>query len=313
MKIRTFQAGDEVAQAALFNVAAFAFPGFKAATAEEVKRRTRSRGFDPTARFYAEENGQVVGYCVLEPEQGRISNPWCKKGFEAAAPLLFEAAEASARSRGLKKLFAAYRKDWGQVLQFFGDHQYKVAREMINYWTDPVDLPTRVTKSRLPIDRLQREDIPALAAMGAGIIRLSPEKLDHYLFSNPYFPVEAFLVLRDRDGKTPIAVGIGLESGTYADVKKIDANAPCFRLGAFGTEGMNAKRVNGLFSYLVADPANALTAGLALLTEASQEMTDETVTAIAAQCPSDVPYLVGFYSRYFKEHGRFPILEKQLG
>lgn len=41
-------------------------------------------------------------------------------------------------------------------------------------------------------------------------------------------------------------------------------------------------------------------------------MTDGTVTALAAQCPSDAPHLLNFYSRYFKEHGRFPVLEKQL-
>ena len=65
-----------------------------------MKRRTRARGFDPAARFYAEENGQIVGYCVLEPDQGRISYPWCKKGFESAAPLLFDAAlEVGPRAR----------------------------------------------------------------------------------------------------------------------------------------------------------------------------------------------------------------------
>jgi len=312
VNIRTFQPGDEVAQASLFNVCAYVFPGFKPGTADEVKRRTRIRGFDPTTRFYAEDNKQLVGYCVLEPEQGRISYPWCKPGFEAAAPLLFDAALTSAKERGVTRLFAAYRRDWDAVIRFFSDNGFVQVREMINYWTDPVDLPTRVSRTRLPIERLRREDVPALAQMGKGVIRLPVEKLEHYLFSNPYFPVEAFLVLRDRDGQTPVAVGLGLESGTYADVKKVDPLAPCFRLGAFGTEGLNAKRVNGLFSYLVADPANALTAGLALLSEASQEMTDATVTALAAQCPSDVPHLAGFYARYFKEQGRFPILEKQL-
>jgi hypothetical protein len=312
VKIRTFQPGDEVTQAGLFNVAAFALPGFKAATAEDVKRRTRNRGFDPTTRFYAEENGLVVGYCTLEPEQTRISYPWFKKGFESAAPELFEAVLKSAKERGLSKVFSAYRQDWTGVLSFFRDNGFALAREMVNYWTDPVDLPTRVSRTQLPISRLKREDVPALAAMGKGIIRLPLEKLEHYLFSNPYFPVEAYLVLRDRDGKTPIAIGIGLESSTYADVKKIDPLAPCFRLGAFGTEGLSTKRVNGLFSYLVADPASALTAGLALLSEANQEMTDSSVTSIAAQCPSDATHLIGFYSRYFKEHGRFPILEKQI-
>jgi hypothetical protein len=312
VNIRTFKPGDEVTQAGLFNVAAFALPGFKPATADEVKRRTRTRFFDPTARFFAEEGGQAVGYCVLEPEQARVSFPWCKKGFEAAAPVLFEAVLKSARDRGLTRVFAAYRRDWEPVLRFFADNGFAVAREMINYWNDPLDLPTLVSRGKLPINRLRREDVPAVATMGKGIIRLPAEKLEAYFFTNAYFPAEAFLVLRDRDGQTPIAVGVGLESATYADVKKIDPLAPCFRLGAFGTEGLNAKRVNGLFSFLVADPANALTAGLGLLGEANQEMTDGTVTAIAAQCPSDVPYLVAFYTRYFKEHGRFPVLERQL-
>jgi hypothetical protein len=312
VNIRTFQSGDEVIQAGLFNVAAFALPGFKPATADEVRKRTRSRGFDTTSRFYAEDNGSVVGYCTLEPDQSRVSYPWCKKGYEAAVPLLFDAVIKSARTRGLSKLFAAYRRDWEPVLRFFTDQGFVLAREVINYWADPVDLPTLVNRGKLPINRLKREDLPALAAMGKGIIRLPVAKLESYYFANPHFAAEAFLVLRDRDGKTPVAVGVGLESGTYADVKKIDPLAPCFRLGAFGTEGLNVKRVNGMFSYVVADPAQAMTAGLALLTEASQEMTEGTVTAMAAQCPSDALHLVGFYNRYFKEHGRFPVMEKQL-
>ncbi|MCI0699455.1 MAG: hypothetical protein L0241_00020 [Planctomycetia bacterium] len=311
MNIRTFKPGDEVTQAALFNVAAFSLPGFKPANAEDVKKRTRGRGFDPTTRVYAEEGNQVVGYCTLEPEQERISFPWCKKGHESAAGPLFDAALQAAGERGLKKVFAAYRRDWEPVLKFFADRGFAVAREVINYWADPVDLPTQVSRTKLPINRLQRTDIPALAAMGKGVLRLPEDKLENYFFANPYFPAESLLVLRSPEG-TPLAIGIGLESATYADVKKVDPLAPCFRLGAFGSEGFNTKRVNGLFSFLVASPGNALTAGLALLTEASQEMTDGTVTAIAAQCPSDAPHLLAFYARYFKEQGRFPMLEKLL-
>jgi hypothetical protein len=37
-----------------------------------------------------------------------------------------------------------------------------------------------------------------------------------------------------------------------------------------------------------------------------------TVTALAAQCPSDAPHLLSFYARYFKEQGRFPVLVKEL-
>ncbi len=311
MNIRTFQPGDEATQAALFNVAAFALPGFKAATATDVQNRTRARGFDPTTRFYAEESGQVVGYCTLEPAQRRVSVPWCRKGQEAVAGPLFDAVLGAARERGLTRVFAAYRRDWEPVLQFLTDRGFAVAREVVNYWADPVDLPTLVNRSKLPIDRLRRADVPAVAAMGQGLLRVPKDDLESYFFANPYFPVEALLVLRAPD-ETPMAVGIGLANWTYADVKKVDPLAPCFRLGAFGTEGLNTKRVNGLFSFMVAKPENALTAGLALLSEASQEMTEGTVTALAAQCPSDVPHLATFYTRYFKEHGRFPMLEKAL-
>ena len=311
MKIRNFQTGDEALQAGLYNVAAFHLPGFKPATADDVRRRTRGRGFNPAFRFYAENAGQVVGYCTLEPDQGRIGYPWCRKGFESAGPLLLAEALEAARERKMTKVFTAYRRDWHPVLDFFTNHGFKHGRDVINYWADPVDLPTLVNRSRLPINRLTREDLPALAAMGKGIIRLPADKLEAYFFSNPHFVAEAFLVLRAGDG-TPLAVGVGLESSTYADVRKIDSLAPCYRLAAFGTEGLNTKRVNGMFSYLVADPAQALTAGLALLSEASLEMTEGTVEAMAAQCPSDAAHLVAFYNRYFKEQGRFVEFEKAL-
>jgi hypothetical protein len=312
VNIRTFQPGDEVAQAGLYNMAAFRLPGFKPSTADDVKRRTRSRKFDPTSRFYAEVDGQVVGYCNLEPEQGRVSYPWCKPGYESAAAPLFEAVVRSARDRGIRTLFTAYRRDWEPVLGFFTARGFSLAREMINYWADPVDLPTRVNRSRLRVDRLRPEDVPAVAVMGQGVIRLPADRLESYFFANPYIPAEAYRVLREPNDLTPLAVGLGLENGTYADAGKTDPLAPCFRLGAFGTEGLNTKRVNGLFSFLVADAALVPTAGITLLLEASQEMTEGTVTVLAAQCPSDAPHLVGFYQRYFREQGRFPVLECPL-
>jgi len=312
VNIRTFQPGDERTQAGLFNAAAFSLPGFKPASEDEVRRRTRARGFDPATRFYAEAAGQVVGYCVLEANQGRISYPWCKKGFEAAGTPLFESALQAARERGLTKLFTAYRRDWDVVLGFLEANGFAKAREIVNYATSPVDLPTIANRGGLPFRRLQPGDLPALAEMGRGFIRLPVEKLEAYYFSNPYFPVEAFRVIEDRGGGAPLAIGIGLESATWADPNKIDPLAPCFRMGAFGTEGLNAKRVNGLFSYVVSKPEHALPAGLALLNEASQEMTEGSVTSVCAQCPTDVPHLLNFYSHYFKEQGRFPVLERQL-
>jgi hypothetical protein len=310
VNIRTFQSGDERIQAGLFNMAAFRLHGFKPAQDSEVQRRTRVRGFDPTARFYAEEDRDVVGYCTLDPGQERVSFPWCKPGCESAAPLLFEAVLAAARQRGIKRVCAAYRHDWEAVNQFFLDNGFTKTREMINYLADPVDLPTVASRGGQPIRRLLKDDLPAVAEMGKGVLRLPVEKLEAYFFANPYFPAEAVLVLQGRDDN-PVAVGIGLESSTYSDVKMVDPSTPCFRLGAFGTEGLNTKRVNGLFSF-VATPSHALPAGLGLLAEASQEMTEGTVTTLAAQCPSDAPHLVSFYNRYFKEQGRFPVFERVL-
>jgi len=311
VNIRNFQTGDERTQAALFNAVAYALPGFKPALEADVQKRVRARGFDPATRFYAEENGQVVGYCVLEPAQCRISYPWVKKGAEAAAAPLFAATLAAAKERGLVSVFTAYRKDWEPVLRFFEEQGFAKAREVINFATSPLDLPTIANRGGLPIRPLQPSDMPALAAMGRGFIRLPAEKLEAYYFSNPYFPVEAFRVMEDRNAE-PIAIGIGLESPTWADAKKVDSLAPCFRMGAFGTEGLNTKRVNGLFSYVVSKPEHALPAGLGLLNEASQEMTEGSVSTICAQCPSDQPHLLNFYGRYFKEQGRFPVLEMAL-
>lgn len=310
MNIRTFLPGDEVAQAALFNVAAHALPGFKPATAADVQRRTRARGFDPTSRFYAETGGAVVGYCALEPDQGRVSFPWCRKGHEAIAGPLLEAALASAKHRGLQSCFAAYRADWVFVQHYFTARGFVRARDVVNFAADPVELPTLLSRGKVPVERLKREDVPAVAELGRGVIRVPDDKLEAHLFANPYFPAEALYLLRDGRG-APVACAFGHDCASYPDVKKVDPLAPCFRLGAFGTEGLNTKRVNGMFSY-VAKPEHALTAGLALLGEISLELTEGSVTALAAQCGTDAPHLMTFYTRYFKEQGRFPVLELTL-
>lgn len=310
MTIRTFRPGDERHQAAIYNVAANSLPGFKPATATDVEKRTRASGFDPATRFYAEHGTEVVGYCALEPEQGRVSFPWCRKGHETAAAPLLEAALEAAKARGLPKAFVAYRADWRFVQHYFTARGFKHARDVVNFWADPVDLPTLLGRSKLPLNRLRREDVPAVAELGRGVIRIPDDQLAGYLFENPYFPPESLLLLRDSQGK-PVACGFGYDCSTYADVKKVDPLAPCFRLGAFGTEGLNTKRINGLFSY-VARPEHALTAGLALLGEISLELTEGSVDTLAAQCATDAPHLMAFYTRYFKEHGRFPVLELAL-
>jgi hypothetical protein len=87
---------------------------------------------------------------------------------------------------------------------------------------------------------------------------------------------------------------------------------PCFRLGAFGTEGMNTKRINGLFSFLAADNRDVTPFALDLMGYASMQLQETTVECLAAQVPSDAPHLLRIYKQYFRRQGSFPIFERAL-
>src|SRR5439155_411850 len=84
------------------------------------------------------------------------------------------------------KVFAAYRPDWDAVNQFFADGGFTKARDVVNYYADPVDLPTVASRGGQPIRRLRREDLPVLAEMGRGVIRLPRERLEAYFYAR-YF------------------------------------------------------------------------------------------------------------------------------
>src|SRR6516225_6599557 len=90
MTIRTFEAGDEVAQVSIFNEAAARLPKFKPATLDEVRRRCHAADFDPTTRFFAVPDSEPVGYASFHTN-GRVSYPWCRSGQEQWARPLFEA------------------------------------------------------------------------------------------------------------------------------------------------------------------------------------------------------------------------------
>src|SRR5262245_48808570 len=135
MTIRTFQAGDEVAQVSIYNEAAATLPRFKVATIDEVRRRLRDRDFDPQARFFALANGKPVAYATYQTN-GRVSLPWCRKGHEAAAAPLLEHLLDAMKRRGLSSAWAAYRADWEEPLAFLKGNGFALKREMINYVLD---------------------------------------------------------------------------------------------------------------------------------------------------------------------------------
>src|SRR5438445_13477565 len=101
MKIRGFQAGDEVRQVAIYNAAAAELPKFKPASAQEVLRRTRAQDFDPASRSYAEENGEIAGYAPSNPN-ARVSYPRRLTGPEHIPAPLFAHMPHPMRKRGIR-------------------------------------------------------------------------------------------------------------------------------------------------------------------------------------------------------------------
>ena len=312
MNIRTYQPGDEALQAAIYNEAAEDLPGFKPATAEEVARRYRARDFDPSTRLVAEVNGRVVGYAGFHA-CGRVSYPWCRRGHEAAGEALFRAALDAMKARGVKTAFAAYRGDWERPREFFRSNGLPQAREMVNFILDPTDMPTRPGRRVNPLTPLRREDLLAVHAMAPAVLKVhTAEELERHFFHNPYFNAEDLFVLRDRSDEAPLAVGILVANLTYSDPNQVDPMMPCFRLGAFGTEGVPAKRLNGLFSFLTRDQRNVSALALDLLGQATFQFEEAGGGSLCAQAPSDAPHLVRFYHAYFRQHGSFPVYERAL-
>ena len=312
MIIRPYRAGDESAQAAIWNAATAGLPKFKPTTVPEILRRVRARDFEPAMLAYAEEAGKVVGYAQLQAN-GRVSHPWCLPGHEACAEPLFEHALAELRSRKISTAFAAYRGDWTAVQDFFARHGFTKARDIINYHVDLFDLPTASAQAR-GIAPLTPDEVPQVLALMPGVLGMdSAEELERHLFKNPYFQPSAVHAMRSRNDNQVLAVSILVLDVTFADANAIDSDTPCYRTGAFGNERMKTKRVNGLFSYLARPDRNLHGVGIELLGHAAHRIgDDDTVTGFAAQVASDQPGLAEFYRKYFRKQGSFPVLERKL-
>ena len=313
MKIRTFQPGDAEAQVAVFNAAAAELPKFKPAVVEDVTNRQKDPAFDPATRFYGEVGGKVIGYAGFHPVSGRVAYPWTLPGHAAAALPLFQATLQAMRARGLKSAFAAYRADWPSVVNFFQSQDFRLAREMVNFVLDIVEMPTPAARPSLPFSPLRREDVPAIRDLAPEALRVSSaEELERHFFQNPYFSPDSVYVLRNRTGNLPAAVGILIDNAAYADPKQVDPNMPCFRLGAFGTEGMETKRINGMFSFLCRAGRDVSSMALDLMGHAAFRLEETSTAWLGAQVPSDVPHLIRFYQQHFRRQGSFPVYARSL-
>lgn len=311
MHIRTYQPGDEQAQAEIYNTVAGSLPGFKPSTAAEIAWRYSGPDPDDGSRFYAVDDGKVVGYAVFG-SNGRISSPWCLPGAEAYREPLLETVLAEMRKRGLAEAWAAYRGDWFPVLNFLRDHGFIEKRTMINYVAEVsrLSLPTGLRSNRL-IEPFSREDLPQLISLAPGLFADSDgRELERFYWNNPFYSFpESLFVLRDSENHKVVGAYLLVVSDRFADPTKIDAAMPCFRLGAFGTERERHKRVTGLFSCVFTDQAEGdllLSAALASLSGRSD------VSHIAAQAPSDAVSLCQWYDRFFQRQASFPILARRL-
>jgi hypothetical protein len=307
MQIRSYQPGDEHAQARIYNAAAGSLPGFKPATVDEINRRSQSNDFDPRSRLYATDHGEVVGYAVFG-SGGRVSYPWCLPGTEELREPLLDALLAEMRKRRLARAWAAYRGDWALVLDFLRQHDFTLRRAMINYVADASRFPSQDhRRSNRLISRLEPEELPRLIKLAPDLFGdVDSSELKQFFWHNPFydFPGSLFSLKTSGSGEI-LGVYVLVMNDRFADPTKIDAAMPCFRLGAFGTERERHKRVNGLFSCAFADDSE----GEAMLAEQSG---DSGLTHLAAQAPSDAVALCAWYDRFFDRQGSFPILERPL-
>jgi hypothetical protein len=311
MQIRTYQPGDERDQARVYNAAAGSLPAFKPASPDEIARRSQRDEADPGSRFYAEADGQVVGYAVFCPS-GRISYPWCLPGSEDVREPLLQAVLGEMHRRGLPEAWAAYRADWSAVLDFLRGHGFDEKRQMINYLGDVSRFPDDL---EIPDDRiiepLAREDVSQLAALAPRLFsNIEPRSLEAFFWENPHYDFsESLFALKERRTGRVLGACLLVISDQFADPAKVDAAMPCFRLGAFGTERERHKRVNGLFSCAFADEAE----GEMLLAAPDWKGARQAgLTHVAAQAPSDAVALCAFYDRIFQRQGAFPILSRLL-
>ncbi len=311
MTIRTYQPGDELAQVSIYNEAASSLPKFKPATVDEVRRRLRAADFDPASRLYAIEEGIPAGYATFQPN-GRISYPWCRKGQEHFAAPLFARLLETMKERGLTHPWAAYRGDWEPVKEFFLGQQFTQSREVLNFVLDLVEMPTPAIRAPTPLSPLTPEDLPLLKASAPDVLRAPLAEIERAWFRNPWFAPSSLFCLRHRTENRAVAVGALILNSSFADPKQVDSAMPCFRLGAFGAEGLTAKRINGLFSFFVTEPRDTSALGLDLLGHAARLMQDINGETVAAQVSSDVPNLVRFYKQNFRPQGSFSIFERVL-
>src|SRR5207302_11309389 len=122
------------------------------------------------------------------------------------------------KERGVRRAYAAYHRDWPAPAQFFPTQGMPKVRDMVNFYQELTDMPTMLTRPGSPIGAFEPGDMPALYAMGAELWHgMTQTELWRHLMENPYFPPESLFVIRGRNDRTPLAVGILIYDPMFAD------------------------------------------------------------------------------------------------
>lgn len=309
MIIRQYQAGDEAAQARVYNTGAEHLPNLKPATAEEIRRRYQGSPSLAASTYYVVEGDEIVGYAVFDSANGRISYPWCLPGYEIVQQPLLETVLSTMKQRGLPQAWVAYRADWTPILDDLRAQGFRETREMVNYVADLSTLPHAPIPAGYSVVSLPRGESEALFRwLEVGDFPEHRAHLDRFFWENPHFSPDDLFAFRNEADASIVGIALVIQREGFADPNKLDSAMPCFRLGAFGTERERHKRVNGLFSCLADRPeVRSL-----LLAEAVRRLKEGGLDQVATQASSDQPDLVAFYDQFFRRQGSFPILSRSL-
>ena len=142
MQIRSYQPGDELAQARIFNTAAGSLPGFKPAKPEEIRAVSKRATSTPRQCSTPPKTAMSLRTRSSARVAVSVSRGACRR--EAAQEPLLEKIVREMKSRGIPNAWAAYRGDWLPVIDFLREHGFTQNRSMINYVAETSGIPPSV-------------------------------------------------------------------------------------------------------------------------------------------------------------------------
>jgi hypothetical protein len=170
---------------------------------------------------------------------------------------------------------------------------------MINFVQNLTDMPTPGVRAASSVVPMEKKDVAGVLALGEGLLQVSTTALlEKHLLANPFFPSDSVFVVPGATEGLPKAVGLLVLNSSYAQPERVDGDMPCFRLGAFGTEGMETKKINDLFSFMARPGRHCHALGLEMLGHALHQLFHTPLGVLAAQVPSDAPHLLRFLERF---------------